>query len=691
MERQNNEADESGRGLFQETQTSKVIRKERRRSSIGEQLISLFKVKKVNHETEVVTSGSADKAENNNVDVITDVSSAHAASVKQKTTNANGNRAVSEPQGNGVDNQKTKATVTAAGPKPLATNQQTDQNIAGANGSRAADNKNGNGNKNMGGNIQIQFKEQQSVGNNEPERPGVSNNSNNLISIWFNVKELELNNIYIEFNQQHLTCKPSPSPSHCSEKDYKNETPYKGTDRRHSLDSVLRMDNIEVKELDEKMIQNCDEKGLTAEDHREFYREAFAMEGFDRWFKLALGVEVVTEWIRPLVEQLVKDEYENFVKKVQPVDFNEEDNKFLEKTHDNMKNMMKESKNLPSYEKHTSKCAGLSAKLEPFFDYLEKRFGDDKTTEKMRMLPLLHTRNIMDKERDRDEEKDQWILACIYMTTGWIITYEGAGANFYDVSNLVSYLRNIKGGSDHFCMTEGKLNDLTGVRNYLLHAKSQTVPENIFPLKLNELVSFVSHVYKEQRQKECVHEKLIGVNEDSIKTTLQKLKYLKEVNIDFVIDGEEKCEPTLNAIKSVSGYEKMEKRREKQKCQELKIPKKNELANIDEELNAIVDNARKAQKVVEKAKNEFENYITFFGTKKERRDDRKKELERLNQKGDVKDNNYFSSGELKQASGAFQTKFRAKMMLSNFSEAFTQAFSNPINPVVGQEANEGQS
>merc|ERR1712200_348099 len=146
-----------------------------------------------------------------------------------------------------------------------------------------------------------------------------------------------------------------------------------------------------------------------------------------------------------------------------------------------------------------------------------------------------------------------------------------------------------------------------------------------------------------------------------------------------------------NAIKSVSGYEKMVKRREKQKCQELKIPKKNELANIDEELNAIVDNARKAQKVVEKAKNEFENYITFFGTKKERRDDRKKELERLNQKGDVKDNNYFSSGELKQASGAFQTKFRAKMMLSNFSEAFTQAFSNPINPVVGQEANEGQS
>ena len=132
MERKSNETDESVRGSVQETQTSKVIRKERRRSSI-EQFVSLFKVKKVSHNVEDSKAGTSRSP----IEVsVTDNTEAYnltpkdTASVKesdQKTSNANDNKHASKPESDGVNNRNTQAPQTAA------VNKKTDQRTAKEN------------------------------------------------------------------------------------------------------------------------------------------------------------------------------------------------------------------------------------------------------------------------------------------------------------------------------------------------------------------------------------------------------------------------------------------------------------------------------------------------------------------------------------------------------------------------------
>ena len=122
--------------------------------------------------------------------------------------------------------------------------------------------------------------------------------------------------------------------------------------------------------------------------------------------------------------------------------------------------------------------------------------------DRVKALPLLHNENILRRNAANDneiEEKNQWILACIYMTTGWVMTYDGPGANCYDVTNLVAYLKNIKGGLSHFCLEQdSQIAALTSVRNGLLHNKSQSVSQEFYESKFGELVKLVNSVYNKR-------------------------------------------------------------------------------------------------------------------------------------------------------------------------------------------------
>jgi len=742
MERQSNETDESVRGSVQETQTSKVIRKERRRSSI-EQFVSLFKVKKVSHNVEDSKAGTSRSP----IEVsVTDNTEAYnltpqdTASVKesdQKTSNANDNKHVSKPESDGVNSRNTQAPQTAAlnkktdqrtakenkvvnktenknvgsqktpipqeatsssgTQKPSASKQQTDQNIPGTNANKAADqavNKNVSGNRINNGILGKKAKEPQ---NDKPGKSwGLSDYSLSQAIVanikGININKLEIGVVYAPGMQIFYGNggRPFPSRSHCSEEDYRDEAPYRGSSRRHTYHSVLAMDEGKLRELAAVTSRDCKELGLTDEDRRKFYKKFYADPGFNRWFKLALGAEVVMEWIRPLITHLVEKEYKEFKEEVNEEEFSVDEINKLKDIHVKLIKLRDESQFLPSYEAllREFECGSeFEAKLNAIFVFVDKHLI--KKVDRVKALPLLHNENILRKNAANDNEnediKNQWILACIYMTTGWVMTYDGPSANSYDVTNLVAYLKNIKGGLSHFCFGQAsQIAGLTSVRNGLLHNKSQSVSQEFYESKFGELVKLVNSVY-EKREDSKAHILLTGGKEtdySKIKGVLRGLKNVNEVSIDFEPIEGGKCEYTYQAIKEGDDFKKMDERRKlRLECDKLDNNDGGEAANL---LGKFED----LKKNYEKIENNFILAQVYLGKQKSsledktnKRDGRKKEKANLIKRGKENDPDYFKDKTVFEGvKKALANTVTRKIVLYEGVGAMFELLKNQVNP-----------
>jgi len=293
---------------------------------------------------------------------------------------------------------------------------------------------------------------------------------------------------------------------------------------------------------------------------------------------------------------------------------------FLKEASDKLVKLAKQGKMLPDYETLTEDCNSIVGKLKDLFKFLQERLNVRKeiANGEVRMLPLLHKKNILENgsadENQRKEEKKQekWILACMYMTAGFLVKYEGDDVSNYDVTNLVAYLRNTNSGQKSFGLDIERVSVLTNTRNGLLHNKAQLLSKTSFETHLLNLVKLVNDV---NNSNENVSELL----KNGIEKTLQDLRYLREAELVFTLNGS--CTTIRQALKDNDQFKKEDDNYKQNKHECEKLDESEQLS-----MQVYKNNFHKMVEIFDSAKSCLKQNEKIFEEKKKEKEERKVEL-----------------------------------------------------------------